>query len=230
MDIHLLKCSTCNYAGLGLRGLRRHRKQAHQAPIKDGPKKQCEICGTEVGNLKNLKDHLRTVHGEHSHKCDLCEYTCTNKGALTKHRKGHFLTLQECPICQKKVKQLKRHAMRCMSKNKAKRYPCNQCDKTFAFANGLKTHVNHIHRQIKDFHCDICDYKTYTITNLRIHTSKVHDKESLERQCPVCKIKTSCTLDKHLKIYHFEYYQELKKEKQSEEGSEEIDEAQETAS
>ena len=95
------------------------------------------------------------------------------KGALTKHRKGHFLTLQECPICQKKVKQLKRHAMRCMSKNKAKRYPCNQCDKTFAFAHGLKTHVNQINRQIKDFHCDICDYKTYTITNLRIHTSSI---------------------------------------------------------
>ena len=132
----------------------------------------------------------------------------------------HFLTLQDCPICLKKVKLLKKHIRRCQQKSL--KLPCDECNKTFSNSSALKRHVEQVHRQIKNHHCDICNYKTYTDFNLRIHISKMHTRENLERFCPVCQIKTM-VLENHLKTYHFEYYQELKKEKQSDVGLEKLD-------
>ena len=213
MNTHLVHCPTCDYSGLGLRSLRKHQKDAH-GPVKFDEEKeieQCEICG---GAFLNLKQHMKSVHSERAFKCDLCDYTCTIKGYLTQHRKGHFLSYQECPICLIKVKSLREHIRRRHAKEKIARLPCDQCDKTFASSNGLKTHIENIHKQIKNFLCDLCNYKTYTISNLRIHVSKMHTRESLERICPVCHIKSN-VIEKHLKTYHFEYYQQLQQPRQS---------------
>ena len=216
METHLLHCPTCDYTGLGLKKLRRHRKQAHQAPDKEPPRrKQCEICGAWVIYLKM---HKEQVHGKKVLNCDYCEYTSISKTAMTTHEKGHFLITQKCPICERRVKYLKKHVSRCPMKNKGIKYPCDQCDKRFASSPILKTHVDRVHKKIKNHQCEFCDHKTFSRSNLRIHTSRMHSAEHWEQFCPVCQKKT-IVLEKHLKTFHFDYYLEQQKEKQPEEGT-----------
>ena len=220
METHLLKCDQCSYNGLGLRFLRIHKiahaRQKQAAALASQKKLQCELCGTEVLAKYGLKSHMEIVHGKHAFKCDLCDYTCSHKNYLAQHKKGHFLTLQDCPICLRKVKFLKKHLWRCQQKQKGIKHPCDQCDKTFGEASSLKTHIAQVHEQIKNFVCDACDYKTYTAFNLRLHVTKVHTKETLEHVCPLCKA-TSNSIEQHLKTFHFDYYRrQLEGKKQSE--------------
>ena len=88
--------------------------------------------------------------------------------------------------------------------------PCELCDKILVDKQHLKKHVDIVHKKIKNTLCDLCDYKTYSLFNLRLHMSNVHDKKSLETICKCCGVKTM-SIDNHMKTYHIEVYVEMKK-------------------
>ena len=58
-----------------------------------------------------------------------------------------------------------------------------------------------IHEKIKDFHCSLCDYKTYAKSNLYIHVKRMHEGRQLKESCPHCD-KLVVHLEYHIRTYH----------------------------
>jgi len=212
METHMFNCDQCSYSGLGLKRLKKH-KQSH-APKK--PKQadamlavQCDICGKEV-RKKYLYYHMKNFHSAGSFPCDMCEYVGSSRDYLRAHKSQHTIKTQQCPVCDKKVKYLYRHMKRNCSGIPKQPVPCELCDKVLVDAQHLKKHVDIVHKKIKNTLCDLCDYKTYSLFNLRLHMSNVHDKKSLETICKECGVKTM-SIDNHMKTYHIEVYVQMKK-------------------
>eukprot|EP00088_Acartia_fossae_P005278 TRINITY_DN12315_c0_g1_i7.p1 TRINITY_DN12315_c0_g1~~TRINITY_DN12315_c0_g1_i7.p1 ORF type:complete len:621 (+),score=125.13 TRINITY_DN12315_c0_g1_i7:73-1935(+) len=204
---HVYNCEVCSKSVMGRKNLQVHMKlhdetKKEEDLVKEISKIPCDICG-QLLRENSIYSHMRFVHGSELVKCDLCDFSTNAKFKLTIHRRLHFKKAAECPDCGKVVKNLKRHRLRKCgdSKEEKERFPCHLCNKTFAFKEGLDRHIKHIHQKIMNFHCEQCDYRTYSGFNLRLHVSKMHTKEEMERICQFCNQKTK-GLDHHIRIYH----------------------------
>eukprot|EP00088_Acartia_fossae_P054965 TRINITY_DN6367_c0_g1_i11.p1 TRINITY_DN6367_c0_g1~~TRINITY_DN6367_c0_g1_i11.p1 ORF type:complete len:628 (-),score=168.56 TRINITY_DN6367_c0_g1_i11:200-2083(-) len=205
---HLWTCDICKKKVLGLKGFRWHMRR-HKVAAQDEDKREevvkvpCDICGVFLQE-KSLKHHKLNDHSEEKIKCDLCDYTANSKYKVSVHRKRHFIKTSNCPECGKVVKDLKSHFRRkCGNSKEKERYYCHLCEKSFSLKHGLDRHIRNIHHRICSYHCDSCEYKTYDNYNLKLHISKNHTKEDMEKICPYCNQKTG-SLEHHIKIYHYE--------------------------
>jgi len=90
--------------------------------------KICVKC-REKRKIKNIK------------KCDQCDYSTTNSGHLTNHKRTH---------------------------TGEKPFECDDCDKSFA-QSGILTRHKRTHTGEKPFECDECDYKCSVSHNLTNH-------------------------------------------------------------
>lgn len=209
---HIFTCEICQEKKLGLKGFRKHMKSHETQHInvsvaKPTPKKEynrvtCDMCGVLLFE-NNLKQHILTEHTHETHKCDLCDYTANTKLKVQNHRRSHFVKMSKCHECGKNVKDIRKHFLRnCAGKEKQRHY-CHLCEKSFSLKEGLDRHIKHIHQKIMNYHCDHCDYKTYAGFNLRLHISKMHTKEEMEKICQYCNQKTN-SLEYHIRIYHIE--------------------------
>eukprot|EP00088_Acartia_fossae_P024070 TRINITY_DN2504_c2_g1_i3.p1 TRINITY_DN2504_c2_g1~~TRINITY_DN2504_c2_g1_i3.p1 ORF type:complete len:616 (+),score=167.97 TRINITY_DN2504_c2_g1_i3:81-1928(+) len=211
---HSMSCEVCQKIILGARNLRVHMK-LHETKVEDSSEVNripCDICG-HLLRANSMYSHMLHVHSSEVHKCDVCDFTTNTKPKLNIHRRKHFKKLVECPECKKMVKDLNLHFFRSCANKKKERLPCHLCNKSFAFKDGLERHIKHIHQKIMNFHCEHCDYKTYSGFNLRIHISKMHTKEEMEKICQFCNQKT-VGLDYHIRIYHMDEHLKSQANKQ----------------
>eukprot|EP00088_Acartia_fossae_P024072 TRINITY_DN2504_c2_g1_i5.p1 TRINITY_DN2504_c2_g1~~TRINITY_DN2504_c2_g1_i5.p1 ORF type:complete len:626 (+),score=101.23 TRINITY_DN2504_c2_g1_i5:81-1958(+) len=213
-QIHPLKCEVCEANILGSRRMKSHMKM-HETKNEDKPeldRTTCSVCGQLV-RICSLSAHMKQMHSTEVFECDVCGKTANSKSRITTHRKKHFMKPIECPECGTFVKDLQLHFnWKCGNKKKEK-LPCNLCTKTFVSKAGLDRHIKQIHQKIMDFQCDSCDYKTYTNYNLKIHISKMHTKEELQKLCQICNQKTG-NMDYHMRIYHIAEYVKSQANKQ----------------
>lgn len=81
------------------------------------------------------------------------------------------------------------------------RYPCDLCDKTFAFKKGMVRHRN-LHTKEKVFKCYGCDMVCYDSSSLKKHINNVHTKEK-KYQCVECfkSYTDPSTLRQHMKLH-----------------------------
>ena len=70
----------------------------------------------------------------------------------------------------------------------------------------MRAHKRLLHSG-KNLGCELCDYRTYSSFNLRLHLSKMHNAPSLKAVCPVCDIKTH-SIDWHIRVFHPVYFDE----------------------
>ena len=70
--------------------------------------------------------------------------------------------------CGKSVKHLANHFRKNCSGKPEEEHSCNQCVKTFKKKEKLKRHIRCVHEKIKNLHCTLCQYKTYSNSNLRL--------------------------------------------------------------
>lgn len=183
--------------------LRVHKRLNHEQA-----KKQCPLCPAQV---QMLRVHMENCHTGELRTCTACPFTSRRKADIDVHyRKMHTdLNKQTCHGCGQVFKKLKAHLLRtkCGTGFKAEaNVPCPHCPKMFTHKMGVDKHINAIHLQIKNKHCQFCDYRTYNMFNLNLHLANRHKGEKMEKQqCPHCD-KVVMSMDWHLKIYHPEMY------------------------
>ena len=183
--------------------LRVHKRLNHEQP-----KKQCPLCPAQV---QMLRVHMENCHTGELRTCTACPFTSRRKADIDVHyRKMHTdLNKQTCHGCGEVFKKLKAHLLRtkCGTGFKAEaNVPCPHCPKMFTHKMGVDKHINAIHLQIKNKHCQFCDYRTYNMFNLNLHIANRHKGEKMEKQqCRHCD-KVVMSMDWHLKIYHPEMY------------------------
>ena len=107
----------------------------------------------------------------------------------------------KCPICDKKIVDLKRHVKTIHEGIKSHR--CQICGVKFGQSGHLKVHVKTVHEGIKDYQCQMCDHKFSRSGHLKDHVKVVHEGIK-NHQCQICdqKFGRSGSLKIHVKTVH----------------------------
>ena len=217
MSTHILSCDQCEFTAVGLKRLRRHQKShtsnLDTVNVTNSVKIPCHVCGKELTEA-SLPGHVANTHPDaavQSFSCDKCDYITESRTYFLAHKQRHKKTLQQCPVCKRSVKYLNNHLNRGNCVKRKPSIPCDLCDKVFTDPYHMRRHVKVVHMKIKDIICDMCDYRTHSSFNLKLHRSKMHTKETLEQICDICHQRTM-SLDHHKKTYHLEMYLKEKQE------------------
>lgn len=112
--------------------------------------------------------------------CNICSKVLLHRHSLTGHmRLCHNNDGQICPICGKTFKDLPKHTKRYHSNpNPAKKCTWEGCDKAFMFEQGLKTHIDCFHKNIRT-QCDLCGQ---WVKSMYDHKARKH-KLGKSREC-----------------------------------------------
>ena len=155
-------------------------------------------------NVKGL--YLKTCNTcrTKNHKCDKCDFKCSNGSDLQRHKKQVHDKIkdQSCDKCDFKFSRaghLQQHIK--AVHDKIKDQACDKCSFKFSTAGNLQQHIKAVHDKIQDHVCDKCSFKCSDAGNLQRHIKSVHDKIK-DYVCDKCDFKSSTASDlqKHIKI------------------------------
>ena len=141
------KCSQCDKS-FAIKKLLKKHQHIHTSRY------QCKFCSKKFGRLQHLQAHERIHTGEKPFKCeyDGCGQSFRKKYHLVRHKLTHE---------KSKSRQ----------NNKAKRYSCNSCDKSFGTQSTLNQH-KYIHTS--KYQCRFCGTRERSPSHLKRHM-KMHD-------------------------------------------------------
>ena len=80
---------------------------------------------------------------------------------------------------------------------------CNSCSKRYGTKGRLQRHIKAVHLQVKDFHCELCDYKASQKSQLDSHMLSKHSEDEGKFKCEECgaTFKQKGNLTKHQRIH-----------------------------
>jgi hypothetical protein len=61
-----------------------------------------------------------------------------------------------------------------------KDFKCDICDKAYSLKAQLTVHVNRIHKNLKNYSCELCNYTSYTNCDLKKHLIVQHVDKNVE--------------------------------------------------
>ena len=154
----------------------KHANKSHKKML------MCDHCSERYRHKRDLDIHVQTFHKyvneKKKHVCHQCSERYIHKRDLDKH-----------------VKRMHRET-----------YNCDQCEKTYFSAGGLRHHklTNHCIRGT--YKCDQCDKTYYTKEGLQKHTKMTkHPRPSKSYPCHLCSktCKSQTALEYHLQSFHY---------------------------
>ena len=143
-------------------------------------------------------------------KCSLCLKIFEDKLGLELHeKKEHFSkhTRKACDVCGFEVAKLKEHMLRkhpeILDKKQVTNFECNLCNYKTRIKSTLKQHIFNIHSE-RNLSCDSCSFKTARISQLNQHKKKVHGVANIQCTFDGCarKFVQECDLRDHIKRTH----------------------------
>ena len=137
---------------------------------------KCQICEKKIFNKGNLNRHKNIHNKSKAFKCDVCLKFFSAKSNLTRHYRIHTGEKPfACQICDKKFSQKIQLVQHQATHSDVRSFKCSICPegRYFKTKDGLNKHI--IYHYEPKFVCSLCDYKTHTKSNLKVH-EKTHDK------------------------------------------------------
>jgi KRAB domain-containing zinc finger protein len=171
-------CEDC-----GLEYLTRFTLQKHKIAKHSGIILQCDQCDYKMdGQQGTMKTHKRRMHGDSKFLCIHCPYIANKKDDMEKHKE----TLHGDEI-EPKSSVAKNHEQKRREREKTMDLGCKECGKKYKARNGLRFHMNSVHRGIT-FPCPEtgCEYKAKLKHSLVIHTESKHIK--VRYNCDICNL------------------------------------------
>lgn len=154
---------------------------------------RCHQCKFVFRDHTSLDLHVKKQHSERPFQCDKCERSYTQKNNLNRHKQNHHENPGSfiCGICDKAFNRkdlLDRHMGR-HTENRG--VQCSECEKRFKTKSGLNAHVNGVHRNKRQYVCDVCGFRTKWnsayLEHCKLHTGETR-KHQLKRKL---KLNTS---------------------------------------
>ena len=143
--------------------LKYHNSTKHESTE---AKFNCEFCGTQFVNARNLELHIKSIHEPNSCRpeitCKICEKSFSQTSSLNRHMKEnhkevnanedyvvdiHDLIFIQCEHCEKEFKRksdLTRHVLSIHSTDD-KKIQCPYCDSKLSRKDAFKRHLKSKH-------------------------------------------------------------------------------------
>ena len=195
-------CEMCEYQGFRLCDLVIHMKKEHT-----DEKHICHECGFRAKTKHSLAVHVFHKHTKEPtiFKCDFegCDFTSRMKENLTAHLRGkHAKIRYSCPICKITIPRREKQDHIQIHSDQGS-FCCDVCDFKSSFINQVKIHKTVAHSGIM-YDCAVegCQYKTARKNSLRLHNENLHLK--MKYPCEVCGhfATTTSNLVQHKRIKH----------------------------
>lgn len=162
-------CKECNRGFRQAGSLKNHIASQHSP----GPDVfVCNFCQKAFPIKERLRLHLRTHTGVKPYSCKLCPKEFARGGQLVQHMRTHTGSRPfTCPDCNASftcAANLKFHIKR---HQEVRDFVCDICGKSFFRRDALKKHLNCFHKNMKAFHCNICnkELKGHLPQHMRTH-------------------------------------------------------------
>ena len=172
-----------NVKGLQMRK-RSYNKNGSKGPF------VCEKC-PKIYESRGAFDKHKISHLEKVVPCKQCSTRFKTNSLMQWHKKRKHSQGRVCTKCGDIFKYLEKHlkGSTCgLGEKPLAKHPCSLCPKKFTSMCGLRYHEKNIHKKIKNYTCQSCEYKTYSRSNLAMHVGSQHEGRKLEKQdCPFCK-------------------------------------------
>ncbi|XP_058064920.1 zinc finger protein 782-like [Anopheles bellator] len=188
----------------------------------------CSFCEPSIifASPRDLSDHLKSMHKDMVHCCNLCDMLFVGIESLEKHDKFHAMGLNYfCTVCEQGFitrEALKNHLpthtcsllcshcgktfpdnskraahIRYHHSNLIKSYACSFCPAKFKMKGNLKTHEAR-HTKYKRYCCELCGKQLSSKEKLQLHHRMVHEKER-PYKCTVCHHR--CSYARQLRVH-----------------------------
>lgn len=142
-----------------------HTNKSHMSRLH-----MCEICGQGVAGKVNVYNHMKQMHD--IKVCKFCDETFSTQYALSQHISTiHNTDRLKCSVCgevQQNRYRMKRH-MALVHDCKNSQIVCEYCSKVFTRNNKYVQHKERVHFKRKNKSCNVCGYKTYDASALKLH-------------------------------------------------------------
>lgn len=128
-------CCVCQKVISNRSHLKMHLETAHCKSTKI----TCDLCSIFFFNKRMFDRHVKFVHGDKKHSCNVCDFKTASKYILKVHNLTHAAKV-ECLTCNKPVSSLKKHMRSHVPKES-----CLICQKLLTKFN-MKRHKKEIHK------------------------------------------------------------------------------------
>ncbi|XP_076016603.1 zinc finger protein 142 [Genypterus blacodes] len=220
-------CSQCSYVTPHKRGLNRHMMMhsgekphkcvlcefrcrdvsylsKHMLTHSEDKNFMCSECGYVTKWKHYLNVHMRKHAGDLRYQCDQCQYRCHRMDQLKSHKLRHQTKSLICEICAyacKRKYELRNHMLAKHSEEgkTPSVHRCKYCAYTTCYRQALQNHENCKHTKLREFHCALCSYSSFSSISLFLHKRKAHgyvpgDKAWLDNYAAKEKEKNSAEL------------------------------------
>ncbi|XP_072943111.1 uncharacterized protein [Epargyreus clarus] len=191
------QCCGCNFETFG--AIERHMNVHYRNFV-------CDQCGAGYVTKQRLKVHMKYTHETGRFPCESCKKVYDTRHKFRSHVDSvhKMLKKNKCPKCPERFADFfNKHKHMVEAHGLAPLvYKCNVCDSVFRRRYGLSLHMKRMHLDVRDVQCQICSYKCYTNTELKIHMAKHSSEKTYE--CTVCKksYARNKTLKEHMRIHN----------------------------
>lgn len=146
---------------------------------------ECPVCNEQFSNVRKMRIHFYNHFPQFL--CDICGKVFSKKESFKSHLEIHEPQRFPCPQCNKTYAKRIGVAHHIKTKhNNEKLYKCSQCSERFSHSRNRREHLLAEHGVWFDaFPCPECHVKCYTANGLDIHIRKIHRKEK-QVSCPQC--------------------------------------------
>ncbi|KAM4836486.1 zinc finger protein 142 isoform 1-T1 [Thomomys bottae] len=167
------KCELCDFTCRDVSYLSKH--MLTHSNTKDY---MCTECGYVTKWKHYLSVHMRKHAGDLRYQCNQCSYRCHRADQLSSHKlrhQGKSLMCEVCAFACKRKYELQKHmASQHHAGTPAPLFSCRYCSYQSRHKQALLSHENCKHTRLREFHCALCDYRTFSNTTLFFHKRKAH--------------------------------------------------------
>ncbi|XP_058294195.1 zinc finger protein 142 isoform X2 [Hylobates moloch] len=179
------KCELCDFTCRDVSYLSKH--MLTHSNTKDY---MCTECGYVTKWKHYLRVHMRKHAGDLRYQCNQCSYRCHRADQLSSHKlrhQGKSLMCEVCAFACKRKYELQKHmASQHHPGTPAPLYPCHYCSYQSRHKQALLSHENCKHTRLREFHCALCDYRTFSNTTLLFHKRKAHGYVPADQAWQLC--------------------------------------------
>ena len=150
----------------------------------------CSSCEVKFPLRRHLVRHVKAVHPDEPLPCKAISVEGkTVRIANEKEFESEFGTAEENREKTKyynlELERLKEHIKKShpvLPKDQSITDSCPECSYKTQDKSRLRAHIKEVHRQIKDFLCELCSYKTSKKSNLASHILRQHEGVKIPRK------------------------------------------------